>query len=91
MPILTKNLKAELQSAFPNVKFSVRLGRKNGWVGQVINVEFDGELTTEELHTIYSVARLYEAQNFGCQVETNAATWNWKPTDWATRIVKVGA
>jgi hypothetical protein len=36
----TQKLKNELAAEFPGYKFSVQATRKNGWIGQLIEVKF---------------------------------------------------
>jgi hypothetical protein len=63
----TKSLKATLLAEYPDVKFSVRKTRCNGWVGQVIEVNFDAEVDLG----IYSTVELWQLHNFGYSVEVN--------------------
>ena len=62
---ITKQLKDILSAEFAGTKFSVRKTRNNGWVGQVIEVNWDGVIDS----AIYGIVRLFELDNFGYTVE----------------------
>lgn len=61
----TKELKEILTKENPGIKFSVRKTRNNGWVGQVIEVNWDGVIDS----SVYWTVRLFESMNSGYQVE----------------------
>jgi hypothetical protein len=60
----TQELKKLLQSEYPNHTFSVRKTRNNGWVGQVIEVEYRGHA-----EAINFVIDSWEIANKGYTVE----------------------
>lgn len=69
----TKALKAELVEAYPSVKFSVRKTRNNIWVGQVVEIRYNGTGMTNRDHAeIWAIGQIH--QSVGYQVETKSIT-----------------
>jgi len=64
----TQALKATLAAHYPANKFSVRKTRNNGWVGQVIEVDWIGELTNSD---IFWLTEEFEHNNFGHTIYLN--------------------
>lgn len=65
----TKTLKATLKAEYPDISFSVRLGRENAWIGQEILVTYTGNSPLG----IHGLIRVWESLNYGYQVMVTAA------------------
>lgn len=65
---IAKQLKAQLETEYPESQFSVRLSRNNGWVGQVIRVRWTGNP-----EGIWQELGLFETNHFGITIEGQPA------------------
>lgn len=63
---ISKKLKAELQAEFPGTRFSVRLTRSNGWVGQVIDVSWNADLDADG---IWETLAAFQTKTYGITIE----------------------
>ena len=61
-----RELKNRVQAQYPDIKFSVRKTRNNGWVGQVVEIRFYGDADVTEL---YYIGQEWERENWGHMVE----------------------
>ena len=66
---VARNLKSILSDEFPETTFSVRQTRNNGYIGQLIEVNWDGLVDFDINHT----AQIFEIANHGYTVQLNGS------------------